>query len=199
MIDIQAPRLPIVSISRTVRDMRITAIGILACLAVGCSDDGSEALKPETTVSAAATLAPTAGNTATGTAAFTATGAQVKLTASIANAPPNSTLGFHIHVNAACGSDGMEAGGHWNPTDAEHGKWDQGAHHLGDIGNVNTDESGKANIEVTTSHWTIGTGLETDIVNHAVILHAMADDFATQPTGNAGARISCGVIQLPAR
>ena len=72
--------------------------------------------------SARANLAPTMGNTATGTVTFTPSGSNIKLTVTVANAPPATEHGFHLHVNPACGPDGMEAGGHWDPTTMMHGK-----------------------------------------------------------------------------
>lgn len=146
-------------------------------------------------MSASASLAPTMGNTATGTVTFTPTGTDIKLTVTIANAPPSTEHGFHLHVNPACGPDGTEAGGHWDPTAMMHGKWTDSVHHLGDIGNIMTDASGNGSTELVTNVWTIGTGAANDVVNHSAILHANPDDFVSQPTGNAGDRIACGVIQ----
>lgn len=136
------------------------------------------------------------GNTARGTATFRPMGSQIKLTVTISQGSSSGVHAFHIHENPACGTDGMEAGGHWNPSSMEHGEWTANRHHLGDIGNITTDARGSGSIELTTDAWVIGTGAGNDVVNHAVILHANPDDFTTQPTGNAGGRIACGVIQL---
>lgn len=179
--------------------MRIRHLFIVALSIVGaaCSDENTGDDQTGTTgKSASATLAPTTGNTATGTVKFTPVGSDIQLTVTIANATPSAQHGFHIHQNAACGADGMEAGGHWDPTTMMHGAWTGSAHHLGDIGNISTDASGSGSAELTASVWSIGTGASNDVVNHAVILHANADDFVTQPTGNAGGRIACGVIQV---
>jgi superoxide dismutase, Cu-Zn family len=138
---------------------------------------------------------PTMGNTATGMLTFSPVGAKTRLHVSITNATPG-VHGFHIHVNPACGPDGMEAGGHWDPTTMMHGAWTAGAHHLGDVGNITADASGKGTLELTTDAWSMGTGAANDVVGHAAVLHASPDDFATQPTGNAGGRIACGVIAL---
>ena len=175
--------------------MRINSllIGFSIFTAVGCSDDNASEAPAKT---ASAALTATTGNTAAGSVTFTSSGAQTKVTASISGAPASAMLGFHIHMNAACGADGMEAGGHWNPEMVDHGKWTSSPHHLGDLGNLQTDASGAATFELTTDAWSIGSGAPDDIVNHAVVVHAMADDFTTQPTGNAGGRIACGVIQL---
>ncbi len=173
--------------------LHLLSIGILSLVNVGCSDDSSTDAPTKT---AGTTLTATTGNTATGTVTFTSNGAQTQLTASVTGAPASAMLGFHIHANAACGADGMEAGGHWNPDAVNHGQWATAQHHLGDLGNLSTDASGAASFTLATGAWSLGTGAANDVVNHAVVLHAMPDDFTTQPTGNAGGRISCGVIQL---
>lgn len=91
----------------------------------------------------------------------------------------------------------MSAGGHWNPTNTAHGKWGDGEFHLGDIGNITVGKDGTGVIELTTDLWEIGTGSDRDVVGKAIILHAGADDFTSQPSGAAGARIGCGAILLP--
>ena len=88
------------------------------------------------------------------------------------------------------------AGGHWNPTGVAHGKWGEGEFHLGDIGNIAVGEDGTGSITLTTDLWEIGTGSDVDIVGKGIIVHAGADDFTSQPSGAAGARIGCGVIVL---
>jgi superoxide dismutase, Cu-Zn family len=174
---------------------RLLLATILALASAACGDE-NEPADPAAAKSASATLAPTMGNTATGTATFTTTESSIKLVVTIANAPPSTEHGFHIHANGACGVDGMEAGGHWDPTTMMHGRWTDAAHHSGDIGNIMVDASGNGSTELVANVWSIGTGAANDVVNHAVILHASPDDFVTQPTGNAGGRIACGVIQL---
>lgn len=104
---------------------------------------------------------------------------------------------IHLHEKADCSSpDGTSTGGHWNPTFAQHGKWgDEAGYHKGDIGNFEADEKGNGGIKFTTDEWCIGCDDETkNIVGKAVIVHEGVDDFVTQPTGDAGGRISCGGI-----
>ncbi|HEY0054893.1 MAG TPA: superoxide dismutase family protein [Pedobacter sp.] len=105
------------------------------------------------------------------------------------------TVAVHIHEHGDCGNEGNEAHGHWNPGKAPHGKWGSGQFHLGDIGNVQLDANGKGKLELETSLWSVGTGAANDVIGKAIMVHDKADDFITQPTGNAGARIGCGVIQ----
>ncbi len=132
----------------------------------------------------------------TGTASFTVAGDQVMLTLSIENATPGEHA-FHLHAVGDCSApDGTSAGGHWNPTEQDHGQWGGEAFHLGDVGNLDVGDDGTATLTVATNLWSVGTGDDDDVVGRAVIVHQGVDDFTTQPTGAAGARIGCGVIQL---
>ena len=87
------------------------------------------------------------------------------------------------------------AHGHWNPTNANHGKWGSAAFHAGDIGNVKLDGTGKGSLNLETELWSIGGSADKNILGKAIIVHGGVDDYKTQPTGNAGSRIGCGVIQ----
>ncbi|HWE26413.1 MAG TPA: superoxide dismutase family protein [Polyangia bacterium] len=114
----------------------------------------------------------------------------------VADAPPGEHA-VHIHDKGDCSSpDGKSAGDHWNPTHMEHGKWGApGDHyHLGDIGNLNVDANGKGTLTLETTKWTAGSGAVNDVIGHAIVVHGGVDDFKTQPSGNAGPRIGCGVI-----
>ncbi len=103
---------------------------------------------------------------------------------------------FHLHEVGDCSApDGTSAGGHWNPTEQDHGRWGGDAFHLGDVANLDVGEDGSATLTVATNLWSVGTGDDNDVVGRAVIVHAGVDDFTTQPTGAAGGRIGCGVIQ----
>lgn len=106
----------------------------------------------------------------------------------------NSTVAVHLHEHGACGDAGKEAHGHWNPTNEPHGKWGEGSFHSGDIGNVQLDGKGNGKLTLTSDRWSIGGDEKTNILNRAVIVHSGVDDYTTQPTGNAGSRIGCGVI-----
>ena len=148
---------------------------------------------------AVATIGPTSGSRVTGTATFTQVGNYITLLVEIEDASPGLHA-VHIHQYGDCSSpDGKSAGGHWNPTGVAHGKWGEGEFHLGDIGNINVGEDGTGSISLTTDLWEIGTGGDVDIVGRGIIVHAGADDFTSQPSGAAGARIGCGVIELAAQ
>ncbi len=135
--------------------------------------------------------------TASGTVRFEEDNGKVKMTLDI-QIPKmaNKTVAVHIHEHGACGDMGKEAHGHWNPTNAKHGKWGSGDFHRGDIGNVDLNGEGKGTLELETDLWSIsGSDSTKNILNRAIIVHSGKDDFTTQPTGNAGSRIGCGVIR----
>ncbi|HYO76163.1 MAG TPA: superoxide dismutase family protein [Thermoanaerobaculia bacterium] len=144
---------------------------------------------------AMATLAPTSGSTAAGTVNLTqlANGG-VEVVANLTGVPPG-VHGFHIHERGDCGDNGNAAGGHYNPTGTPHGAPNADAHHAGDFGNITADANGNATARFTTRSISVAEGPIT-AVGHAIILHANPDDLTTQPTGNAGARIACGVVTL---
>ena len=148
--------------------------------------------------SAVATIEAKSDSGVSGSATFTEVDGQVMLTLEIAGATPGEHA-FHLHEIGDCSAaDGTSAGGHWNPTGDPHGQWGVDGFHLGDVGNLVVDEEGNASLTVATNLWSIGTGDDNDVVGRAVIVHAGVDDFSTQPTGAAGGRIGCGVIELAA-
>lgn len=144
---------------------------------------------------AEATLAAKSGNaTLAGTARFEGEKGSVQLTVEVTGAPPGDH-GLHIHETGDCSApDAASAGGHWNPAMNMHGMAGASSH-LGDLGNITIGEDGTATLTMTSAQWEIGTGGPHDVVGKALVVHAMPDDFATQPTGNAGGRIGCGVIE----
>ena len=105
------------------------------------------------------------------------------------------SVAVHIHEHGDCGNKAEMAHGHWNPTKAQHGKWDSGDFHLGDIGNVKLDAKGKGHLVMETYRWSLGGSWSKNILGKAIIVHGGTDDYKTQPSGNAGTRIGCGVIQ----
>jgi len=142
---------------------------------------------------AVAVLHATANNKCQGIVRFTQEGDSVKVVADLEGLNPGQKHAFHIHQYGDCsGSDGMSAGGHYNPEGHQHGLPDAPSHHAGDLGNVQADNDGKAHYEITVSGITIG-GAKNPIIGRGVIVHAKVDDGG-QPVGNAGARIACGVI-----
>ncbi|MHC1727518.1 MAG: superoxide dismutase family protein [Syntrophobacteraceae bacterium] len=141
-----------------------------------------------------AVMNPTEGSKVRGMVSFVKSGKGVRITANIQGLAPG-LHGFHIHEFGDCSSpDANSAGGHFNPTDSIHGAPNAEKRHAGDLGNVEADKSGQARLEVTDGMLKL-EGPES-IIGRAVIVHAQPDDFKTQPTGNAGARLACGVIGI---
>ena len=165
------------------------------CLALaGCDSDDQEPLQQE----AIAEIRPTtaSGSTVAGEAVFTQDGDDIMLIVDIWNASPGLHA-VHIHETGDCSAaDGTSAGGHWNPTGEDHGRWGGDSFHLGDLGNIPVGSDGTGYLERTTDLWDMGTGSDRDVVGKAIIVHAGEDDFASQPSGAAGGRMGCGVIEL---
>lgn len=163
--------------------------------------DTSAAEDPMMTESAAKTavanISPLGDEGISGTVTFTEENGEVKMVANIAS-PGNGTHAIHIHENGDCSSpDGSSAGGHWNPTNEDHGKWGEAPFHRGDIGNIEVGDDGKGTLELTTDLWCLDCPDSTkNIVGHAIIVHEMHDDFHSQPSGNAGSRKGCAVIEM---
>ena len=146
--------------------------------------------------SAQAELKATPGNGVSGTLTFDAEGSGVRLTGSVKGLKPNSTHGFHVHEKGDCSApDATSAGGHYNPTSHAHGDPKGAEHHLGDMPNLEADGTGTATLDVVVKNATLRTGEPSDLVGKAVIVHAGPDDYKSQPAGNSGARIACGIIK----
>jgi superoxide dismutase, Cu-Zn family len=144
---------------------------------------------------AMATLQPTTGQAAKGTVHFQDMGGgTIEVQVDLSGVPPG-VHGFHIHEKGDCGNDAQAAGGHFNPTGMPHGAPDAVSHHTGDFGNVTADANGEVHTRFTTHSVSLASGASTNPIGRAVVLHEKADDLVSQPSGNAGARISCGVIE----
>ena len=145
------------------------------------------------TLEARAVLNPTKGNRAQGLVTFTQVEGGVRIVADVNYLEPGKH-GFHIHEFGDCSApDGSSAGGHFNPKNAKHGSPDSLERHAGDLGNLAADGKGHAHYDRIDTVITL-EGPDT-IIGRSVIVHANADDFTTQPTGNAGGRVACGVIE----
>jgi len=164
---------------------------VLAALAAaalaGCqSMSGGPAL-------ASAGLAATKGNKTVGEVTFEQMGDKVRVTAQVIGLKPNQEHGFHIHEVGDCSSgDGMSAKGHFNPYGKPHGRG--GERHAGDLPNLKADAKGRAHLTVDLDIITVTPG-PTSIIGRGIIVHAQPDDYTSQPVGNAGARMACGVIR----
>jgi Cu-Zn family superoxide dismutase len=143
---------------------------------------------------AVAVLHPTKGSNVEGIVTFTKSGDEMKIVADITGLTPGKH-GFHIHELGDCSSpDGKAAGGHFNPTNNPHAGHDVAQRHEGDMGNIEADSSGKAHLDLTDSMMMMSG--EKSIIGRSVIVHEKADDLKSQPTGDAGGRVACGVIGI---
>ena len=138
-------------------------------------------------------LHPTAGNKVSGTVTFTAAADGVKIHAEIAGLTPGKH-GFHVHEFGDCSAaDASSAGAHFNPTNQPHAGPDTAARHEGDMGNIEADASGNAKLDYV-DHQISLTDDAKSAIGRSVVVHAKPDDLKTQPSGDSGARIACGVI-----
>lgn len=128
-----------------------------------------------------------------GTITFTQEAGGVHVVARVEGAKPGKH-GFHLHAGGVCEGDFKSAGDHFNPTNVAHGAPDAEPHHAGDFGNVEVGADGTGNADFTTNMLSLGEGAN-DAIGKAVILHGGADDLKTQPSGNSGPRVACGVVQ----
>ena len=169
---------------------RILAMAIAAALAAACGSMGMGGDGPK----ASASLEPTKGNTVSGTVTFTQRGDKVAVSANVSGLKPNGEHAFHVHEKGDCSSgDGMSTGGHFNPAGKPHGP-QSADHHAGDMPSLKADGYGNANASFELSGVSVGGGA-ADLVGKGLIVHRDADDYKTQPTGNAGPRIACAVIK----
>lgn len=145
---------------------------------------------------AIATLNSTAKNETMGTAKFyRLADGQIKMDLEINFLEmADSTVAVHFHEHGDCGNMGENTHGHWNPTNEAHGEWGSVNYHSGDIGNIKLDNKGHATLSLTTDRWNTITGDVKNIIGRGIIVHGGTDDYTTQPTGNSGPRIGCGVI-----
>jgi Cu-Zn family superoxide dismutase len=169
--------------------------GVIAALMLACPSPKDLTTIDETNVvKAIAVLQPTEGNSARGIVTFTKEATGMKIVADVEGLTPGKH-GFHIHeFGDISAPDASSAGGHFNPNNTKHGAPADFKRHAGDLGNLEANEDGKAHYERIDVHPTfVGSH---NILGRAVIIHQNEDDFETQPTGNAGPRIACGVIGI---
>lgn len=163
--------------------LRLAIPAALLTLAACASTPGT---KPE----AVATLGPSSGSQVTGKASFRSSAEGIHLDVTVNGLTPGAH-GFHIHEEGDCSApDASSARGHFNPYTKPHGHPMEGDHHAGDMPNLIADSKGKASLSTDLHGITI-----VAIMGRAVVIHADPDDYQTQPAGNSGKRIACGVIK----
>jgi Cu-Zn family superoxide dismutase len=165
------------------------AIALTAAALLGCQS------APQDEPRATAQLKPLGKHKTFGEATFDQIGNKVRVVAYVQGLKPGAEHGFHIHEVGDCSSpDGMSAKGHFNPFGKPHGHPTGAERHAGDLPALKADKSGRAKVDVELDIITVTPG-PASIVGRGLIVHADPDDYKTQPTGNAGARIACAVIQ----
>ena len=150
---------------------------------------------PDEPLRATAALQPTKGSKAFGEATFEEADGKTRVIVFAQGLRADAEHGFHVHEAGDCSSgDGMSAKGHFNPLGKPHGPASSAERHAGDLPSLKAGKDGRARLDVTLDVITVRAG-PASIVGRGLIIHADPDDFKTQPTGNAGARIACGVIK----
>src|SRR6266480_2742407 len=162
----------------SMNSLRVSMFGLaFLSLAALTGQAQTPAEKPSAPLQAIAVLHPTAGNKVSGTVTFT----------EVAD-------GFHVHEFGDCSApDASSAGAHFNPTNKPHAGPDAPERHVGDMGNVEADASGKAKLEYV-DHQISLTNDQQSVIGRSVVVHMKRDDLKSQPAGDSGARVACGVI-----
>ena len=156
---------------------------------------GCQSMSSDEPARANAQLQPTKGNKTFGEATFEQRGDKVHVVIYVQGLKPGQDHGLHIHEVGDCSSgDGMSAKGHFNPFGKPHGNPSGTERHAGDLPSLKAEKNGRGKVDAEVSGISVTPG-PGNIIGKAVIVHADPDDYKTQPTGNAGARLACGVIQ----
>ncbi|TMQ16773.1 MAG: superoxide dismutase family protein [Candidatus Rokuibacteriota bacterium] len=172
--------------------MRAFVAVVASLLLAGCAGMGT----PSNTDNTARAEMKNAGGQPVGAATFTQVANTVRVVLEVQGLPPGQH-GVHVHTVGKCDPpDFASAGGHFNPLNREHGALNPRGAHAGDLPNLTVGPDGKGRLESTTELFTLGNGPTSifDSDGSALVIHAAPDDFKTDPTGNSGARIACGVI-----
>jgi Cu-Zn family superoxide dismutase len=173
----------------------VFASGLAAAAAIALVAACASTATPPAGAQAKATIEPRSGSNVRGWATFTerSTGG-VQVVVHIENAPPGSH-GLHVHEKGDCSApDASSAGGHFNPGGMPHAGPTETQRHAGDLGNITVESNGTGHLELVSDLLTVQPG-PNSVVGKAVIFHEKTDDLTTQPTGDAGGRTGCGVVQ----
>lgn len=184
--------------------MKLSLLVSVCALALsGCASTPSTNTRASTSTSvstaraASTNLASASGSLVSGKLSVMPMGDGVHLRGEVGGLAANSTHAIHVHQNGDCSAaDASSAGDHFNPTGSMHGKAGSGAHHAGDMDNIVANASGVAMVDMHLRGVTLGGGAANDVAGRGLIVHAMPDDYRSQPAGNAGTRVACGVITV---
>jgi Cu-Zn family superoxide dismutase len=144
-----------------------------------------------------ANMAPASASLVSGRLLIDAIDGGVRIHGELGGLGRNGVHAIHVHERGDCSAaDASTAGGHFNPDGVAHGRAGMPPHHLGDMDNLHANPQGVAKVDLHLHDVTLGSGAANDILGRAIIVHANPDDYTSQPTGNAGARVACGVIDI---
>ena len=170
------------------------SLGLAACTTAPVAQAPAPAVEMHDGV---ANLASASGSLVSGKLQVMSMGGGVHIAGDVGGLAPGSAHGFHVHEKGDCSAaDATSAGGHFNPLGAPHGRMETTPHHAGDMDNIVADGEGVAHVNMHVGGVTLGGGGPTDISGRAIIVHAQPDDYSSQPSGDAGARVACGIITI---
>jgi superoxide dismutase, Cu-Zn family len=171
---------------------KLVAIGMCAIMQPACALHKGGTIYEDP--SAMAVLSSTDGSSVRGVVTFVRTNEVTLVQVNLTGFKPNSMHGMHIHESGDCTSrDGSSAGGHFNPTSSDHGGPNSPPRHSGDLGNITADSKGQIYSSFKIDDVAFGTGQDS-IIGRGLVVHADTDDLKSQPAGNSGARLACGMI-----
>jgi Cu-Zn family superoxide dismutase len=172
------------------------ALGLAACASAPPPKPAPP--KPQHRIQhAMANMAPASASLVSGRLLIDAIDGGVRIHGELGGLGRNGVHAIHVHERGDCSAaDASTAGGHFNPDGVAHGRAGTPPHHLGDMDNLHANAQGVAKVDLHLHGVTLGSGAANDILGRAIIVHANPDDYTSQPTGNAGARVACGVIDI---
>ena len=179
---------------------RILAIATLSAALAACASAPPPKAEPapgHRIQRAVANIAPVSASLVSGRLSITAVDGGVRIEGELGGLGHGANHAIHVHERGDCSAaDGSSAGGHFNPAASAHGRAGSAVHHLGDMDNLVTNAAGVATVDIRLQGVTLGSGAANDILGRALVVHAGPDDYTSQPAGNSGPRVGCGVIEM---
>ncbi len=171
------------------------ALALAAGLALAAAHDPGLASEPAPGPMASVVLESRSGSSVTGSIEVSEVAGGLRLVGEVRGLKPGGEHGFHIHEKGDCSAaDASSAGGHFNPDGGPHGHSGSGPHHAGDLPNLKADASGVAKVDLRVAALTLQPGAARSAAGRSLVVHRDPDDYASQPAGNSGPRVACGVI-----